>query len=375
MISKEFFSALNDLDAQGRISKEKFLEFLEAGIASAYKKENGEARNISIQLNPEKDQIDVIAYQLVVEEVQDPGKEISLEDAQKIKASYKVGDIISEKIPTKEAFSRISALTAKLVVAQKMNDFKKASLNEEMNQKEGEIVTCQIKFIQNGNIYAEIVGTQIQCVMTPNEQINSEVYKVGDRIKAFVKRLPDPNGNNVNQCIGISRLNNGFIRRLFELNVPEIKAGLVEIKRIVRVPGVRTKVVVASKDPSIDPIGACIGAKNARIIEILKEINCIKRPPIQGVNGQRPVSFDEGIDVIPYTEDPIKAIANALTPASVIQVQADPETKKAIVIIKDRNLAKAVGKQGSNAKLASKLTGYKIDIKELKDAESLLGND
>lgn len=373
MISKEFFSALNDLDAQGRISRDQILDFLASGIATAYKKERGEARHIAIELKPEKEQIEVIAYQVVVEEVQEPGKEISLEDAQKIKASYKVGDIISEKLSTKDAFSRISALTAKVVVNQKLNDLKKASLNEEMNQKEGEIVTCQIKFIQNGNIYAEIVGSQIQCIMPPSEQISSEIYRIGDRIKAFVKRLPDPSQSN--QCVSISRQNNGFIRRLFELNIPEVKAGLVEIKRIVRVPGIRTKVVVASKDPNIDPIGACIGAKNARIIEILKEINCIKKPPIQGANGQRPISFDEGIDVIPYTEDPIKAIANALTPASVMQVQADEETKKAIVIIQDRNLAKAVGKQGSNAKLASKLTGYKIDIKEFKDAESLLANE
>ena len=347
MKNHDFFAALDALEAEKKISKEEFIEFLEAGISSAYKKEIGEARNIAVQLNPEAETIKIVAYQNVVDEVTDPEKEISLEDAKKIKAKIKVGDVLTEELDTKD-FSRIAAQTAKQVIVQKLNDATKSMMVEEMNNKSGEIVAAQIRKIENGTIYVEISGSQMEGIMLASDQVPSENYTVGQMLKVYVKNIRTNPRSGANQVL-VSRTNNGFIKKLFEQEVPEIKAGLVNIKKIVREPGYRTKVAIEAIDPTIDAVGSCIGQRGMRISNIVEELN------------------GENIDIVPYCEDPIEYIARALSPAKVIAVAVEPDQKKAKAIVPDDMYLKAIGKRGCNAKLAVKLTDWKIDVKKMSE--------
>ncbi len=344
--SKEFFQALDELEATAKISKDQFIEYLSAGISSAYKKECGEARNILIQLNSEKCTIRVSAYKKIVEEVEDPEKEISLEDALLIDKKAQIGGVISEDLKPKD-FSRIAAQTAKQVVIQKLNDATKNIVYEEMAKKEGEIVSCQIRRIEGDNIYVDISGSQMEGLMLKGDQVPTEEYTVGKRLMVYVRKIStDSRGNS---HVLVSRTNNGFIRRLFEMEIPEVKAGLVVIKKIVREPGYRTKVAIAATDPTIDAVGACIGQKGTRITNIVNEIN------------------GENIDIVPYCDDPAEFIARALSPAKVVAVAIVESLKTAKALVPDEMYLKAIGKKGYNAKLAVKLTDWKIDVKKMSE--------
>ncbi|MBE5762880.1 MAG: transcription termination/antitermination protein NusA [Clostridiales bacterium] len=344
--SKDFFEALDGLEAATKITKEQFIEYLAAGISSAYKKECGEARNILIQLNPEKCTIRVTAYKKIVEEVEDPEKEISLEDALEINPKAQIGGVISEDLKPKE-FSRIAAQTAKQVITQKLNDATKSIVLEEMSKKEGEIVSCQIRRIEGDNIYVDISGSTMEGLMLKGDQVPTEEYSVGQRLKVYVRKIStDTRGNS---HVLVSRTNNGFIRRLFEMEIPEIKAGLVVIKKIVREPGYRTKVAIAATDPTIDAVGACIGQKGMRITNIVDEIN------------------GENIDIVPYCEDKREFIARALSPAKVVAVAINETLNTAKALVPDDMYLKAIGKKGYNAKLAVKLTDFKIDVKKMSE--------
>ena len=344
MVSKDILNALNDLEEQKNINKEEFIQILEAALTSAYKKNFGEARSAFVKLIPEKNTIKLYAYKSVVEEVEDPEKQISVADANKglTRAKYKIGDLITEEVVPKEEFGRIAAQTAKHIIMQRIHEAEKEKMLQEMNGKENEIVTGIINRKDEKNVYVEIGNSNIYGVLSNFEQIPKEKYNIGDKIKVFVKQIKDtPFGPQI--CL--SRKAPGYVRRLLEIEVPEIESGEVEIKSISREAGLRTKIAVASKNGTIDPVGACIGNKGARINTLTAELN------------------GEKIDVIEYSDDPFVYIARALSPATVKSVEIDELNHTAKVIVDKDKLSLAIGMNGHNVRLAARLTGYKIDVK------------
>ena len=342
MINKDFFLALSALEKEKRIEQQQFIDALETGLSVAYKKENGKQKPVTVSLNPQRSEIKIYAYQTVVEEVVDEDKEISLQDAKAIKNSYKVGDIVKEDLSPK-LFSRIAAQTAKQVIIQKNNEIQKELIKDEMNNKEGEIVKGIVRRVENDTVYLEMAGTQLEGVMLPSEQIRGEKYNVNDVINVYVKSVRT-NQRGTTQVM-VSRASNGFVKKLFEMEVPEIKANLVNIKRIVREAGYRTKMAVYAEDSSIDAVGSCIGQKGMRINSVVQELN------------------GEKIDIIGYSQDMGEYISRALSPAKVIAVMLNPEEKSAKAIVEDDKLSLAIGKSGQNVRLAAKLTEWKIDVK------------
>ena len=316
-------------------------EALESGLVSAYKKEFGESRTIAVRLNEEKGTIKVYAHRLIVEEVEDEASQISLEEAREIKENAQVGEVIVEDITPKD-FSRIAAQTARQVVMQRLNDAKKEYILNEMNEKQGEIVGAIVRRKEGNNVYVEISGTQMEGVMMQVDQVPTETYNLNDMIKVYVKKIRE---TLKGAQVIVSRSAAGFVRRLFELEVPEIKAGLVKIAGCVREAGFRTKIAVYSEDPNVDAVGACIGNKGIRVNEVVQELG------------------GEKIDVVEYCADPIEYIARALSPAQVLMVSINEEEKHARVIVSDEKLSLAIGRNGQNARLAAKLTGWKIDVK------------
>ena len=341
MINKDFFQALDDLEAEKKINKEQFIEALELALTSAYNKMYGEAKPAMIKLNPEKHTIKVYSYKTIVEEVEDPNKEISLEEARAIKKSYKLGDNIFNEESTKE-FGRIAAQTAKQVVIQKLKEMEKEIAVSELAEKEDELLTTIVKRIDNGTVYVYIADSNTEGVMLETDQIPGEKFNVGDRVKVYVKRIKD---SFRGPQIQVSRSNIGFIRKLFELEVPEIQNGDVIIKNISRDPGGRTKIAVYTEKSHIDPIGACLGNRGIRLNTIISEIN------------------GEKIDLVEYSEDALEYIARALSPAKVLSVEVNESLKASRVIVADDKLSLAIGKGGQNVKLAARLTGWKIDVK------------
>ena len=337
----DFFPALADLEKATKISKEVMLEALESGLVSAYKKEFGESRTIAVRLNEEKGTIKVYAHRLIVEEVEDEASQISLEEALEIKENAQVGEVIVEDITPKD-FSRIAAQTARQVVMQRLNDAKKEYILNEMNEKQGEIVGAIVRRKEGNNVYVEISGTQMEGVMMQVDQVPTETYNLNDMIKVYVKKIRE---TLKGAQVIVSRSAAGFVRRLFELEVPEIKAGLVKIAGCVREAGFRTKIAVYSEDPNVDAVGACIGNKGVRVNEVVQELG------------------GEKIDVVEYCADPIEYIARALSPAQVLMVSINEDEKHARVIVSDEKLSLAIGRNGQNARLAAKLTGWKIDVK------------
>lgn len=340
MINKDFFKALEDLEETRRIKKEYFVEALEAALTSAYKKNYGEAKNAYVVLSPEKGAIKIYSYKTVVEEVENPDKEVSLEEAQLIKPSYKVGDKIQEEEKPKD-FGRIAAQTAKQVVMQKLREVEKDMAMSEISEKEDELITTIIRRKDEKNVYVEIGANQLEAVMNEGDQIPGEHYSVGDRIKVYVKKIKD---SYQGPLVQVSRANTGFVKRMFELEVPEIASGEIVIENIVREAGYRTKIAVYTTNPNLDAVGACVGNKGMRINAIVAEIN------------------GEKIDIIPYSDSPEEFIANALSPAEVVEVHILGE-KESRAIVPDNKLSLAIGKSGQNVRLAAKLTTWKIDVK------------
>lgn len=352
MISKEFFDALADLEVEKGISKDVFIEALRNALISAYKKqyEDG-AGDVDIRINPEKNSVKYYTVRTVVDEVTDREKEISLADAQLLKKSYKIGDTVYEEFIPKD-FGRIAAQTAKQVIMQRINDARKSLVLSEMNEKEGEIVTAIIRRVENNNVYVEISGSQMEGIMMPSDQIRGERYNVNDIIKVYVKNVrTSARGNSQ---VMVSRACVGFVKRLFEMEVPEIRSGLVVIKKMVREAGYRTKMAVASDDPSLDCVGSCVGARGMRINNIVHELG------------------GEKIDVIEWCADPSEFIARALSPAKAMMVQLNEEEKKAIAIVPDDKLSLAIGKAGQNVRLAAKLTEWKIDVKPYSEVSGMV---
>lgn len=339
--SKDFFLALDQLEKEKKIDKDFFISALESALTSAYKKNFGEARSATVKLNPEKGTIKVLAYKTIVEEVEDPDKEISLADAKLIKSTYQVGDTISEEV-TPKSFGRIAAQTAKQVVMQRLREAERENLSAELSNKGDQLTTAIVRRKDATNVYVELSGTDAEGVLGEKDIIPGEKLEIGDRIKVHIKRVRD---NGYGAEVQVSRTTTTFVRKLFEIEVPELTSGEVEIKSIAREAGNRTKLSVWSPDPNIDPVGACVGARGARINAVIDEIN------------------GEKIDVIRYSDDDFVYIANALSPAEVISVEINQETKSSRVIVPDNKLSLAIGKEGCNVRLAARLTGWKIDVK------------
>lgn len=349
MVNKDFFQALNDLEEQKGINKEYFIEALESALTSAYKKNFGEAKSAFVKLNPEKNTIKVYSYKTVVNEVLDNDKEISLAEAKTIKKSYKVGDLIQQEENPKN-FGRIAAQTAKQVVMQRLREAERTRVMDEVNTKQDELVTGIIRRIEGENIYVDLGMTQVEGVLSAKDQIPGEKYKINDRIKVVVKTIKE--GYNA-PYVQLSRSSASFVKKLFELEVPEIASGEIVIKNIVREAGYRTKMSVYSENKNLDCIGACVGNKGMRVNEIVNELN------------------GEKIDIIPYSEEAGEYIVSALSPATVLYIHTNIEDKTSLAVVPDDKLSLAIGKSGQNVRLAARLTGWKIDVKAKSAVPSL----
>lgn len=335
----DLIQALEQLQAEKGIDKEVIFEAIEASLVTACKKNFGTSQNITVNMDRNKGTVRVLAWKNVVEEVTDPALEILVEDAVKINANYKVGDVCEIEITPKN-FGRIAAQNAKQVVVQKLREAERGIVYDEYKGKERDMVSGLIQRKEKGNVYLNL--GKIEALLAPKEQIPGEPYAMNQRIKAYV--LEVKNGQR-GPMVMVSRTHPELIKRLFEQEVPEIHDGIVMIKSISREAGSRSKIAVYSKDPMVDPLGACVGPSGNRVNTIVHEL------------------AGEKIDIVIWSEEPAKFIAAALSPAEVDRVEVDPEGFTATVVVPDHQLSLAIGKEGQNARLAARLTGYKIDIK------------
>lgn len=339
-MNADFFKAIDELGKQKGIPTDIIIDRVEQALTKAYKHEKEGDCEIRIILDPDKKVFRMVELKEIVDEVTDPDKQISLVDAKRITRSAKVGNICEIEVPLQK-FSRISAQTAKQVIIQGIREAERGMLIEQYENKKEEIITATVYKTMTAN-GAVIVDTGTSRVaLLPEEQIPGEVYHEGDRIKVYVIEV---RRETRGPLVTLSRTHAGLVKRLFELEVPEIQDGTVEIKNIIREAGSRTKMAVASNDPNVDPIGACIGNHGIRIGDITREIN------------------GEKIDIVKYSEDPAEYISSALAPATVRDVIIEDD-RSARVIADPEQLSLAIGKEGQNARLAARLTGYKIDIK------------
>ena len=345
--NKEFFAALTDLVREKGISEEAFITTLENALASAYKKQFDGGAEIAVTLDAEKGTIEFQATRYVVEEVVDKDKEISLEDAREINPDYVVGDVLVNTFVPKN-FGRIAAQTAKQVILQKLHETERNNTFSEFSDKEGELMEGIIRKIDERNIYIELSDKKIEGVMPPQDRVPGEKYAIGDKLKVFVKRVRN---NGRNSQILVSRAAPGLVKKLFEEQVPEIAQGIVEIKGVSREPGHRTKMAIYSNDARVDAVGACVGNRGARVNAVVEELG------------------GEKIDIILWNEDPLAFIYKALSPATVLSVTARGE-RSAMAIVPDEKLSLAIGRDGQNARLAARLTGWKIDVKSASSPEA-----
>ena len=337
----ELIMAMDELEKTNGIKKEFLMESIESALVIAYKKNfDSNDENVKVVIDKEDGQMHVYQQKDVVEEVTDDKKEISLSDAQKINTNYKVGDIVNFELMPKE-FGRIAAQTARQVITQKLREASRDVIFKEFADKEGEIITGLVQKADGGAVILDL--GRIEGIMPKKEQIPTEQYHVNDKIRTCIIKV-DKGVKGSTQII-LSRASTEFVRKLFEIEIPEIYEGVIEIKSISRDAGSRSKVAVYSPNPNIDPVGSCVGQKGIRIQNIINELN------------------GEKIDVIEWNEDPSIYISAALLPAKVLAVDIKEDEKFAQVIVPDDQLSLAIGKGGQNAKLAAKLTNWKIDIK------------
>lgn len=353
MINKDFFEALKDLEAEKGINEEVFISALEQALTAAYKKNSGMAKNAQVKLVPEKNTIKIYSYRTVVENVEDEEKEISLEEAKQIKHSYKIGDMVMQEESTKD-FNRIAVQTAKQVITQKIKEIEKQSIYKDIAEKEGKLIVANVKRIDGENVYLEIGGTTLEGLLTKRDMLPTDNFHIGDRIKVYVRYIKDDFRGAVVQ---VTRTHANFVKLLLEMEVPELTNGEVNIVSIAREAGMRTKIAVSTTVPNLDPVGACIGNKGARINNVINELN------------------GEKIDIINYSENPADYIVAALSPAEVTEITVDTVAGIANVQVPENKLSLAIGKGGHNVRLAAKLTGYKIDVKPATHAQEKKTND
>jgi len=338
-VNLEFLEALNDLGKEKGIDTDVIIEAIEAALISAYKKNFGALQNVRVQIDKATGEFKVYARKDVVEIVTNEHAEISLEDAKKIDVQFAYGDIVEIEV-TPRNFGRIAAQTAKQVVVQRIREAERGLVYNEYSNMESDIVSGTIQRIENKNYFIDLGKTE--AILPPAEQIAGEEYKVFDKIKTYIIEVKKATKGP--QVI-VSRTHPGLLRRLFELEVPEIQEGVVEIKSVAREAGARSKIAVYSVDDNVDCVGACVGPKGSRVQNIVNELR------------------GEKIDIVQWSKDPVAYIASALSPSEVVDVAIFEDEKKARVIVPDDKLSLAIGKEGQNARLAAKLTGWKIDIK------------
>jgi len=350
-MNTEFLEALNDLEKEKGIAVAVLLEAIEAALLSAYKRNFGSLQNARVSIDRDTGEFKVFSQRTVVEEVSDPRLEISLAGARELDPRYELGEIVEDEV-TPRNFGRIAAQTAKQVVVQRIREAERNIIYEEFANREGDIITGVIQRVEQKNVYIELGKTE--AILTPSEQMPGEDYRQGSRVKAYIVEVKKT--NKAPQII-VSRTHPGLLKRLFELEVPELYEGVVELKAVAREAGYRSKIAVYSRDENVDPVGACVGPKGMRVQSIVNELN------------------GEKIDIIKWNSDPSKFVAASLSPAKVVAVEIWDEEKVARVIVPDYQLSLAIGKEGQNARLAAKLTNWKIDIKSESQMEEIYRQD
>jgi len=338
-MSADLIHALEQLEKEKGIDKDTLIEAIEAALISAYKRSFGSSQNVKVSIDRETGDFKVYALKKVTANPQNELLEISIENAKKINPDFEENDIVEIEV-TPRKFGRIAAQTAKQVVVQRIREAERGIIYNEFSNKEGEIVTGVVQRIERKNVIIDL--GKAEAILAPSEQIPGEEYKFNDRIKTYIIEVKK---TTKGPQILVSRTHPGIIKRLFELEVPEIYEGIVEIKSIAREPGSRTKIAVYSKDENVDPVGACVGQKGTRVQAVVDELR------------------GEKIDIIKWSSNPEEYISSSLSPAKVIRVDINEEEKSAKVTVPDFQLSLAIGKEGQNARLAAKLTGWKIDIK------------
>ena len=343
-MNADFISAIQELGKEKGIEPDLLFQAVEEALVTAYKKNFGSAQDVSVEMNKESGEIHVYAIRQVVEgETEDPN-EISLEEALQIDPKLQAGDSFRIEV-TPANFGRIAAQNAKQVVVQRIREAERGMVYERFSSRDQDIVTGIIQRMENKNVYIDL--GKVEAVLTPNEQIPGEVYQYHDRMKTYIVEVKR---TSKGPQIMVSRTHPGLLKRLFELEVPEIHDGVVEIKSVAREPGMRSKISVWTSDDNVDPVGACVGHKGMRVQTIVNELR------------------GEKIDIVKYSEDPAQYVANALSPAKVVSTEVNEAEKICRVVVPDYQLSLAIGKEGQNARLAAKLTGWKIDIKSESQA-------
>ena len=337
--NRELIAALDEIEREKDISKDIILEALENSLLAACKNNFGKSDNIKVNINKETGEVNVFAVKKIVEKVEDESLEISYDEIKDSYPDKQIGDEI-EIVVTPKNFGRIAAQKAKQVVVQKIREEERKVIYNQFYEKERDIITGIVQRIVNGNVAVNLGKTD--AVLMENEQVPTEHFRPTERIKLYVVEVKD---TTKGPRITVSRTHPEFVKRLFEYEVTEIQDGTVEIMSIAREAGSRTKMAVWSSDPDVDPVGACVGVNGIRVNAIVEELRGAK------------------IDIINWSDDPGELIENALSPAKVISVSVDEEEKSARVVVPDYQLSLAIGKEGQNARLAARLTGYKIDIK------------
>lgn len=350
-MNEEFVGALRELTKEKGICEDLLFTTIQDAMVAAYKKNyaniNTSAQNVKVDIDRETGEIRVYAQKIVVDEVYDDVTEISLEEAKELSPKNEVDDVVDIEVTPKN-FGRVAAQLAKQVVTQRIKEAERSVIYDEYKEKEFDIITGTILRKDKGMVFVNL--GKLEGIIGPNEQIPNEEYKFNERLKLYIVEVK--NGSKGPQ-IHVSRTHPGLVKRLFELEVPEIFEGVVEIKSISREAGSRSKIAVYSNDEEVDPMGACVGPKGCRVQSIVNELK------------------NEKIDIIKWSKNPEEFIANALSPAKVLSVSVDEENKSAKVVVDDNQLSLAIGKEGQNVRLAAKLTNWKIDIKSKSQKEAL----
>jgi len=338
-MNTEFLEALRDLEREKGISSNILLEAIEAALLSAYKRNFGSLQNAKVLLDRETGDCKVYAQRNVVETAIDPRLEISLSEARALDPLYNLEDVVETEV-TPRNFGRIAAQTAKQVVVQRIREAERNIIYEQFANREGDIISGVVQRIEQKNAFIELGKTE--AILTPAEQIPGETYAPGDRVKAYIVEVKK---TTKGPQIFVSRTHPGLLKRMLELEVPELQDGVVELKSVAREAGYRSKIAVYSRDENVDPVGACVGPRGMRVQNIVNELH------------------GEKLDIIKWDSEPSKFVASSLSPAKVAAVEIWDDEKIARVIVPDYQLSLAIGKEGQNARLAAKLTGWKIDIK------------
>ncbi|MCM3087425.1 NusA antitermination factor [Bhargavaea ginsengi] len=346
-MSSDLLEALTALEKQKGISRDVLVEAIETALVTAYRRNFNQAQNVRVDLNMDAGTMKVFSRKDVVEEIEDDRLQVSLEEARKVNPLYEIGDVLEEEV-TPRNFGRIAAQTAKQVVTQRVREAERGMIFDEYVDRQDDIVNGVVERLDPRNIYVSL--GKVEAVLPQNEQIPSETYRPHDRIKVYITKVERASRG---PQVFVSRTHPGLLRRLFEMEVPEIYDGIVEIKSIAREAGDRSKISVSAHDEDVDPVGACVGARGNRVQTIVDELS------------------GEKIDIVEWSDNPEIFVANALSPAKVLDVLVNEEEKSTTVVVPDYQLSLAIGKRGQNARLAAKLTGWKIDIKSEADAREL----